>query len=211
MLRPAADTYLFHEHLEDANAPVYFWQFMERAAAKGLQYLGESWFHTRLDNLPPQVQGTLQDLSEDIVQLEQYLDFLNNRTFRRTLLCHARVPLNRTPPPQVLTGFHLTGLAKPLAAQPDVDSAAMEKFAVDNGTTASTNVPVIKAALLALHEAWPRPLAFGALWAAVRSRLPSMAQWARACWSMGRKSSPRRCCAAICRTWWRCTFLRRSL
>lgn len=176
VLRPAADTYVFHEHLEDANAPVYFSEFMKRAAGKGLQYLGESWFHTRLDNLPAQVQGTLQDLSEDIVQLEQYLDFLHNRTFRRTLLCHEEVRLNRTLPPQALTGFHLTGLARPLAAQPDVDSNAVEKFAVDNGTTASTNVPMIKAALVALYEAWPRPLPFAALWSAVRERLPSLAQ-----------------------------------
>lgn len=176
VLRPAADTYIFHEHLEDANFPLYFWQFMERASAKELQYLGESWYHTRLDNLPPEVQSTLHALSDNLVQLEQYLDFLNNRTFRRTLLCHENVRLNRTPPPGILMNFHLTSLARPVAPQPDIDSVAVEKFTLDDGTAASTNDPMMKAALVALFEQWPRPVPFAALWEAVRHRLPNMAR-----------------------------------
>src|SRR5262249_16159150 len=60
-------------------------------------------------------------------------------------------------------------------ASPDLDSAAVEKFALDDGTTASTNVALIKAALTELYDAWPRPVRFGALWSAVQSRLPSLA------------------------------------
>lgn len=175
VLRPAADTYLFHEHLEDANAPVYFSQFMDRAHGHDLQYLGESWYHTHLDNLPDQVRTTLQGLSENLIQLEQYLDFLHNRTFRRTLLCHKDVALDRTPSPRVLTAYHLSALARPVSTGPDLDSDAVEKFTLDNGTTASTNVRLIKAALTALHAAWPRTLSFDTLWQAVQSRLPSLA------------------------------------
>ncbi len=175
LIRPAADSYLFHEHLEDVNYPVYFSQFMERAQGKGMQYLGESWYHTRLEKFPAEVQSTLQNLSADIVQLEQYLDFLNNRTFRRTLLCHQGVALNRTPPAHILSTFYLTALARPVSTAPNLDSTAIEKFTLDEGTTASTNVPIMKAALTVLYEAWPRAMPFRALWSAVHSRLPSLA------------------------------------
>jgi methyltransferase-like protein/2-polyprenyl-3-methyl-5-hydroxy-6-metoxy-1,4-benzoquinol methylase len=175
LLRRAADSYVFHEHLEDANYPVYFSQFMEGAAAKGLQYLGEAWYHMRLANLPDEVQSTLQDLSEGLIQLEQYLDFLHNRTFRRTLLCHQNVRLNRTPAPDVLARFYLTALARPVSAKPKLESAATETFTLDDGTTASTNDPQVKAALTVLYEAWPRAISFEALWSAVRGRLAGIA------------------------------------
>jgi SAM-dependent methyltransferase len=174
VLRKAPDTYLFHEHLEDANYPVYFFQFMERAAAHGLQYLGESWSHPRLENLPADVQNTLRQL-DDLIQLEQYLDFLHNRTFRRTLLCHAGIALDRTPGPAVFDRFHLTGLVKPVSATPDLDSLAVEPFVLDDGTTASTNDALVKAGLMVLFEAWPRAVPFRSLWSAVHSRLPSLA------------------------------------
>ena len=38
----------------------------------------------------------------DLLYLEQYLDFLRNRTFRRTLLCHEHQALNREPSPKEL-------------------------------------------------------------------------------------------------------------
>ena len=41
-IRTKSDWYLYHEHLEEINEPIYFHQFVERAAAKGLQFLGES-------------------------------------------------------------------------------------------------------------------------------------------------------------------------
>lgn len=179
-LRLATDSYLFHEHLEDANYPLYFWQFMERAAAKGLQYLGESMSHTRFDDLAAEVQKVLQDIADNPIQVEQYLDFLRNRAFRRTLLCHAAVNLTRpltwagwmkSPAPQLLSRFHLTSLAQPQSAAPDVVSAAVESFLLEDGTSASTNLPMMKAALLALYRVRPRALPFSALWSEVQALL----------------------------------------
>ena len=39
-LRESRDTYVFHEHLESENHPVYFHEFAERCRECGLQYLG---------------------------------------------------------------------------------------------------------------------------------------------------------------------------
>ena len=42
VLLATPDTYLLHEHLEEYNEPLYFHQFIDRAAEKDLQYLGEA-------------------------------------------------------------------------------------------------------------------------------------------------------------------------
>jgi methyltransferase-like protein/2-polyprenyl-3-methyl-5-hydroxy-6-metoxy-1,4-benzoquinol methylase len=170
-LRRQADYYLFHEHLEDLNRPVYFSEFMERAAAKGLQYLGEAWYHTTLSGLPAEVAETLQAISSDLIRLEQYVDFLRNRTFRRTLLCHAGVQLNREPTPQLLTNLHATALARPVEPEGNSSPTGAETFRADNGQSIATNIPVVKAALRCLFEAWPRALSFAGLWSAVQARL----------------------------------------
>src|SRR5579884_704126 len=50
------DAYLFHDHLEEQNNPVYFHQFVERAAAHGLRYLADATVHTmNARNFPPHV------------------------------------------------------------------------------------------------------------------------------------------------------------
>jgi len=38
--------------------------------------------------MPPEVESVLPMLSSDIIPLEQYMDFLRNRMFRQTLICH---------------------------------------------------------------------------------------------------------------------------
>ena len=47
-LRKREDYYILHDHLEAVNEPLYFHQFMERAARHDLNYLGEADFVTML-------------------------------------------------------------------------------------------------------------------------------------------------------------------
>jgi SAM-dependent methyltransferase/methyltransferase-like protein len=170
-LPDAADYYLFHEHLEEHNQPLYFHEFVGRARQAGLEYLGEAWHHTQIDSLPPEVQETLQGISRDLIDLEQFVDFLRSRTFRRTLLCQREASIAQTPPPSVMDQLHVSALARPESESCDIISSAVEKFTLDDGTTASTNVPVWKAGLIELFEAWPQAMAFPDLLAAVIRRL----------------------------------------
>src|SRR5438128_2655913 len=56
LLRDKADSYLLHDHLEEHNEPLYFHEFMARAAAHGLRYLGEADPGVMVpSNFPPQV------------------------------------------------------------------------------------------------------------------------------------------------------------
>lgn len=170
-LRPQTDSYFFHEQLEAVNDPVYFHQFAARAQAHGLQYLSEARLSSFDANLPPELDEALGRMTRDLIEREQYLDFLRNRTFRRTLLCHADVALNRTPGPEAVLGLQLSSYTVPVSEKPDVASLTVEKFRGPDGQTVSTNNPLVKTALLCLAELAPLAIPFESLWQAVNSRL----------------------------------------
>lgn len=170
-LKDVSDYYIFHEYLEDENQPFYFHEFMTAAQAHGLQYMGNSWHHIDLDTLDPEAKATLLNISEDIVQLEQFTDFLNNRPFRRSLLCSDRLSLDRNPPPNVVARLHVAALAEPVSANPDCYSNAPESFVVRDKRRGTTDQPLTKTFFTVLAEAWPDSIPFETLWATVERRL----------------------------------------
>ena len=165
------DYYLFHEHLEEENQPFYFHQFMARAGAHGLQYLGDAGGHPVLSAYPEEVRAPLESMSADLLQLEQYLDFVRNRTFRRTLLVHQEVELNRTPRPDVVYSLKVSALSNPATENPDIHSQAPVEFTNDEGASVTTGLPLAKAALMILFECWPLAIPFEDLWQQVQVRL----------------------------------------
>ena len=60
-----------------------------------LQYLSDAAISTMfLGNLPQSISAKLGEIN-DIIRTEQYLDFIRNRTFRSSLLCHNNLSINR--------------------------------------------------------------------------------------------------------------------
>ena len=172
LLRDAPDSYLFHEHLEADNRPVYFHEFVARAAAHGLRYVGEAQPTTVMPGeFPADVEATLRRMADDEVQFEQYLDFLRNRTFRRTLLCHDTVPLRRDYTAGSLRGLLLTSGCDLVEDPGPLDSPAIAKFRSPRGATLSASHPLVKAALSILIARRGEPVEFGALLDEVMRRL----------------------------------------
>jgi len=89
-VRRQEDYYLSHEYLEPFNSPCYFQDFVERAGGYGLCYLAEAQPSTMFaSNYGEGVaEPLLQECGHSQVLIEQYLDFIVNRTFRQTLLVH---------------------------------------------------------------------------------------------------------------------------
>ncbi len=171
-LRRLPDSYLLHDHLEEVNDPVYFYQFAEQAAAKGLQFLGEAQVGSMFINqFAPEVAGTLRQLAPTILHLEQYLDFLRNRAFRQTLLCHAGTALNWTIPPAVVANFAVSSPARPMGSPLGIGPEALEQFQVPDGATLTSRDPLMKAAMRYLAEVWPRAVPFDTLRATARARV----------------------------------------
>jgi methyltransferase-like protein/ubiquinone/menaquinone biosynthesis C-methylase UbiE len=168
-LRTQAESYVFHEYLEADNQPVYFHQFVERAAAKGLQYLDEAPIG-RPPAIVARAQPFLNELPDDPILHEQYCDFLCGRSFRCTLLCHARVALRRPPSPQAVQTMHVVTKLRPTA--PDSAASTVRQFSTASGVTMSTNNSIVGAALDALVRTWPQALPFRELWRQVQAAEP---------------------------------------
>jgi methyltransferase-like protein/2-polyprenyl-3-methyl-5-hydroxy-6-metoxy-1,4-benzoquinol methylase len=171
LLRPLPDSYLLHEQLEKINQPLYFHEFAARAAAHGLQYLSEARLGVLDGQIDPSLDEALQHLADDLLQREQYLDFLRNRTFRKTLLCRAGVALNRSPQPAIVRNFLLTSFVRPVSAQPDASSDAVEQFRGPFDVHITTNNPLLKTPLVCLGETAPRAVSFDELHSRVQARL----------------------------------------
>ncbi len=145
VLQGQSESYLFHEHLEENNAPTYFHEFVERAARHDLQYLAEAEFGTMLvDSLPAEAAGALRQISDDVVRTEQYMDFLRNRGFRQTLLCRTAVALDRSALPQRISMLEVAS-----SRSPDRPRGHRRPF--------------VAAAFSCLAEAWPQSLGFDEL------------------------------------------------
>ena len=159
LMRNQADHYILHEHLETVNQPMYFYQFAAQAAEAGLQFLAEAELSSMsLQGLAADARNIVKQLSKNLVECEQYVDFIRNRTFRRTLLCHRDAPVDWRGMNQRVRLMHISSPAVPEGTI-DVPGKGEGKFKLSAGTL-TTQVPVIKAALLILSERWPQTMPF---------------------------------------------------
>jgi methyltransferase-like protein/2-polyprenyl-3-methyl-5-hydroxy-6-metoxy-1,4-benzoquinol methylase len=171
-LRQRSDSYIYHEHLEESNSPVYFHEFVDRATAVGLQFLGEADLRSMLsDQLPEEAQAALREVATNLVYAEQYMDFFRNRTFRRTLLCRAGIPLTRKLSAQQITPFHFACALRPHTKFSTIKDNEAMHFEGPGWPSVTVSAPVAKATLLCLRESWPEHVSFAELEQRVRARL----------------------------------------
>ncbi|MDY6950437.1 MAG: class I SAM-dependent methyltransferase [Thermodesulfobacteriota bacterium] len=161
VLKAGGDYYIFHEYMELVNSPIYFHQFVQRAERHGLQYLAESEFQTMFDvGIPDNISQTVARISRDIIQNEQYLDFLRNRCFRKTLICRKNLKLRRSLDASCLDKLLISSTSTPEGLADASPSSRMAKFRTYDGMLLETDDPFIPAGLMVLRESWPRALAF---------------------------------------------------
>ena len=151
LLSRVDDSYLFHEHLEANNTPLYFHEFANRVASSGLGYVGDANLETMVtDDFDESTRATLIDAS--FLEQEQYMDFLRGRMFRRSLLCHLDAPLNRQIDVRCLVGMHLR-IVEAMSHCEDAETGET-KF-VGESKRLSTNSDVAKCLIQVLVDAFP--------------------------------------------------------
>jgi methyltransferase-like protein/SAM-dependent methyltransferase len=171
-LRKCADWYLFHEHLEEVNDPIYFHQFAERLQAKDLRYLGETNISAMLpSNLPPAVESVLKMLSFDLIHMEQYMDFVRNRMFRQSLVCHHQQEPDYSLRPERLVNLYVSSALRPARAEADLASNDLVDFVGPDTKAMHTADPMLKTAMSYLGEIWPRAVSFSEVLSVARGRL----------------------------------------
>lgn len=84
--------YVGHDHLEPNNDPVYFYQFNDHLAAHNLAYLCDADLTlSMVRSFDVDIADTLDKLApNDHVNQEQYLDFILDTTFRKSIICKAK-------------------------------------------------------------------------------------------------------------------------
>ncbi|QDU64557.1 putative S-adenosyl-L-methionine-dependent methyltransferase [Planctomycetes bacterium Pan216] len=156
LLKRTADSYQFHEHLEEVNDPIYFYQFIERAQGEKLKYLSEASVSSMLvNNMPEKVELTLRRVSNDEIRIEQYMDFVRNRTFRQTLLCHESQKVHRHLNAGLLNEFCIAFGGQPAT---DASDAALETkvdFNLPGGRKLTCGDATLIRLLRHLGERWP--------------------------------------------------------
>ena len=84
--------YVGHDHLEPNNDPVYFYQFNDHLGAHNLAYLCDADLTlSMVRSFDADIADTLDKLAlNDHVAQEQYLDFMLDTTFRKSIICKVK-------------------------------------------------------------------------------------------------------------------------
>jgi methyltransferase-like protein/protein-L-isoaspartate O-methyltransferase len=164
-LRTQQDYYLAHEYLEPFNAPCYFQDFIRDAGAHGLAYLAEAQPSTMfVGNYGQDVaEPLLKECGHSQVLLEQYLDFVVNRTFRQTLLVHDRRAggIRYRLDGERMRKLHFAARLFCQDGPIRLDSSR-QTFGTNTSSLAS-ETPAVKAALKVLSEGWPETVSYNNL------------------------------------------------
>jgi 2-polyprenyl-3-methyl-5-hydroxy-6-metoxy-1,4-benzoquinol methylase len=161
----------YHDELAPIFNPLYFHQFMEQAQRHDLQFLAEADFFDMIPHgFAANAVEVLDRIKDDIVLREQYMDFMRGRSFRKTLLCHPEITLNRAMEPDCVRSFYISTLAKPGTPTPNPDPAAKETFESDQGGMIVTADPLGRSLFWYLEEMTPERIPFPRLVEAVEAR-----------------------------------------
>lgn len=158
VLDKMSDAGLIHEVLEVENQAVLFHNFSEEAATAGLQYLTEATFADRARlPLPADVLGKLRQ-QQGPIGYEQYLDFFNGQSFRRTLLCRAEANLAGDVNLAAVERMWVASAARAKGAKIDVQSSELLEFETQYAERLTLTAPLSKAAWLCLAETYPQAI-----------------------------------------------------
>ena len=153
--------FVIEDYLSNINKPCYFYQFIEKANERGLTYLADSDLPSMyIGNQTQMAVETLKEI-DDIVRLEQYVDFLNNRRYRSTLLVKDTVTINRNLSADAVKDLRFLpayGLVKPIEGISEDEIEELELADLQaSGRTASLSGNILSVCFLELIKSSPAP------------------------------------------------------
>ena len=154
--------FLFHDELAETYQPVYLHEFVEHAEKYGLQYLADAnLYNQQPAGLTPEAQETLAHIAgHDRVLHDQYVDFIQCRSFHHSLLCHAGLSIDYPPSPDRIEGLFVSTAATSASPEPDLTEGVEEEFKGPLNSGMKTAHPIAKALLAALIDESPQALSF---------------------------------------------------
>jgi len=173
MLGKFSKHYIFHDFMAPINVALLFTEFVAEVDQHGLQYLSEAEFRSMvMSGVDGPVQAMVQSLGRDLIRSQQYLDFAQNTTFRRSLLVRGGTPLTRSLGADSLQGLYITIYGRTESESAELFDGSEIRFETRNGASVGISSAVGKATLLRLTQAYPAALSFDELVAAVQEWVP---------------------------------------
>ena len=161
-IRSEHPSYLYHEYLETYNEPMLLHDFIRTANEHRLDYICDielaHQFPAHLEERVEQVLGRIEDPIEKL----QQLDFLVNRVFHQSLLCHAEKQPSRSPDLEQLRNFAWIADLHP-PKKLDLRRIKPAPFTHSQGEKYQISHPLTKAAIALLAERFPASVAFADL------------------------------------------------
>ncbi|MFT3788163.1 MAG: PqqD family peptide modification chaperone [Tepidisphaeraceae bacterium] len=113
-------------------------------------------------NFGPDTEQALAAIATNLIELEQFMDFLRSRTFRETLL--HRPGLNRVPnytlQPALLKGMHIASSLRPTSSPLDLRPGVEQTFESITNFPVKSSSPLVKSAFLTLALKFPESIPF---------------------------------------------------
>ncbi len=149
--------------LAEVNEPVYFLDFMEQAAACGLQFVSESDIKfMRTAHLPENARKWLDAIPDRLLR-EQYLDFIHFRSFRKTILCRSGHHVDLEVAPARMERLMVASSLRPSQPITNLHNEEQVEFRTVHGQAISCKEAMPKAVYLELGAAFPQALHYAEL------------------------------------------------
>ena len=167
-------SYLLHEYLETDNDPFYFYQFASALKNHGLQYICDAeQTDFELDSLPVDAAAKFEDVSENAIDVEQYIDFFKNTHFRRSLVCHDEIDVSSDYRLERIEHLFAATDVIPVLDSPDSSIKAATAFKALGGRRFSTQHLLAQVTLRTLSEIRPCTIDIPSLIQAIKMNAPS--------------------------------------
>jgi SAM-dependent methyltransferase len=152
-LESSQPDYLFHDFLGEESEPYLLSDFVVNAERAGLSYVGDASPELMFDTAQPEdVRRVLSQFASDRIRFQQYLDFVENRAFRESVLARAK--------PELPGWGRLADarFASSLTAMPPAGARAWFTFKDNRGRDVRVDDDGERDVLVSLTAAWPSSL-----------------------------------------------------
>lgn len=166
---------IFHDELADMNQPFYFTEFVEQIERHDLRYFAESEpvssFYRRF---PEFTQRALENLGDDYLRREQYVDFLKARRFRSSLITHKEANSSPNVNEDRMTSLYIASNSRLLTENAVLNDNSTVVFEGPEESEVTFNHPLLKTALVYLKSKWPARVPFTELEQHLTDQLPEI-------------------------------------
>jgi SAM-dependent methyltransferase len=159
-LAQSPDNVVWRDYLAGPTTAFLHRDVVALAEAQGLRFVCDAAFNQPEGFVPAEIREELSGRGLAGVDLEQALDILRNRGERGSLFCKAEAPPSEAVGPALLDELGIACGLAPKSESVRLDPGVEEAFEGASGERIASADPLLKAVLLDLRAAWPRPLSF---------------------------------------------------